>query len=713
MKKTIFWTLISFCMLLFAQNNMQVTNYTDSMYIEVDSTVMDSLINADSLAMKDTISQYSIGLDTTYLKSIQRVDTQKVAFTDGVKFFNSKKYYDALQIFQDMKEIPENQNAYLSTVDMMITKTYLRLGNYEKAIYSGYEFESCHKNSTYLDDVQFTIGEAYMSQGRYNDALLYYMNVLKNTTDSRLIEKCHESMDILTDIFLTIDDLHSLKNSMSVKFYSFLLSLKIIEKNHYNGDDDNIEQELNRLKREAKTQFLYSEYQRTLKKIKSSKGGQNYIGVILPLTGDDNMARYSQKILQGIRVAVLRYNQRTDKKISAIVMDNKGDLVTSVLHAKYLTRNPRVIAIIGPVKSENVIAAGTYANENEIPLISPTAEFNNITKLGPWLFQANINIRNTGNYLAKYCTAITKNPNVATLAPLNTKSEQLTDSFSETVDINGGRIISQQWYGNAEQLSVQFMSIRRAGIRLADEKLEFKVEMMRDSLRALSMQPGSRWNSDDRFLNVTDSVCQLFENGTIKEMSIHHTLRYTGMMSRNDFKIPKVDSLYQRVNSIDGLFLPTDNDDLALIFPNIKYYNFGGNIYGTKNFINSYILRKNPDIARRFYFISDYYIDENSTRYKQVYNDYVKITGAKPGRFGVYGYDTMEVLLMAYYNSNVTREDVKKQLMTMPVYHGVGRNISFNGNQPGSNSCAYILSYRRGTAVPVARIEDGTIIRVR
>lgn len=709
MKKVYFLFITILWMMAFAQMDTNVVSYTDSMYTEVDSTIIDSLL-ADSTARKDTLATYSIGLDTTYLKTIQKIDTQKVAFMEGVKFFNSKKYYDALQVFENMKQIPEEQNEYLSAVDMMITKTYLRLGNFEKAIYCGFEFESRHENSNYLDDVQFTIADAFMSEARYNDALLYYLNVLKNTSDNRMVEKCQESIDILIDIFLTIEEIETLNNTIKDKFFNFILSLKIIEKKHYIGADFDTDEELSKLRRKAKSDFFKQEYKRTVEKIENIQGGQNYIGVILPLTGNEAYSKIAKEILQGVRVAILRFNKRSDKKISAIVMDNKGEMVTSVKHARYLTKNPRVIAIFGPVKSENVIAAGTYANENQIPLISPTAEFNGITELGPWVFQANLNLKNVGDYIGKYCTTITQNPNIVTLAPLTERGEQLTDSFSEAIDITGGRILSQQWYNNAEKLAIQFMDIRRAGVALAREKIKFKTLEMRDELKKLSMKPGSRWNRDDCFLNVTDSICQLFEHGAVKEMSVRRALIYTGLMKHRDFKVPPVDSLDVRIASIDGMFLPTNREDLELIIPNIIYYNFSGNIYGTRNQISSNVLRRNATFASKFYFISDFYIDKNSQRYRSVSNDYIKIAGAKPDRFGVYGYDTMSFLLMAFHNSNSSRENMKKQLMNAPVYHGIGRNISFNGNQPGSNSCAFILNYRRGVETPVARVEKGKII---
>ena len=48
----------------------------------------------------------------------------------------------------------------------------------------------------------------------------------------------------------------------------------------------------------------------------------------------------------------------------------------------------------------------------------------------------------------------------------------------------------------------------------------------------------------------------------------------------------------------------------------------------------------------------------------------------------------------------------------MPTYHGICRNISFKGNRPRVNSCAFILSFDKGLIRPAAIIENGDLVPV-
>jgi len=710
MKKFAIILVVFSWVILSAQSPFQRIRYYDTVGTAIDSSAL-----ADSLAFRDSISNYTIGLDTAYLKSVQQVDTLQLDFMEGVNLFNTKKYYDALQVFEEVLQLPPYLNHYLTAAEMMVVKTYLRLGNFQETITKGYEFETNYESSKYLDDVRYTIADALMSEGRYSDAVLYYLNVMEITDNVELLKKCRQSIDIAVDIFLTIDELDILNRSVrNHHFFNFILSLKIIEKNHFDGNISSEEENLSRIRRRVSSDFFQEEFDRTVQKIKYRSGGQNYIGVILPLSGDESQSRVGKKILAGLRVSLLRYNQRADKKISAIVMDNRGEIVTSVQYAKYLANNPRVIAIYGPVRSENVIAVATFANEKGIPMITPTATQSDIVNLGTWVFQANVNLVNLGEYLGKYCTSVNEHSTFATLAPAGEYGEKLTDSFSEAVDLNGGRIVSQQWYsGTPEQLKHQFNNVRQAGVEMAEDKVARIIGEKRDSLYILSMQEGSEWNKDNCFLNITDTICQLYQNGRIYEFDVQEMLLHTGSLTEQELKLPSIDSLDHKISSIDGFFIPATTEDLKFILPQLKYYNFSTNIYGTRNLVNAELLNANRSVARRFYFISDYFIDDTTPKYRQVVLDYTRVTGERPDRFGVYGFDTMEVLLMAYYNSNITRKEVRDQLFKMPVYYGLGRNISFTGNQPGSNSCAFIVTYRGGRMVPVARVEEGHIISLK
>ncbi len=701
---------IIFIILLFA-----ICGYAQIVEIDSSGTVIsgndtyiDSII-VDSLGIMDTT--YSVYTDTNIQNIIKITDIQKKAFLDGVKLYNTNRYYEALEKFKDNKKIPESVNRYLSVTDMMIIKTYLRLKKIEKTIESGYEFEINHNDSKYLDDVRYTIGDALMTNGKYSDAIMYFLNVLKYTNDEQLKTRCRQAIDIIVDLFFSIEELQDINNSITIDYYNFILNLKIVEKKFFDGNQEEAYNQLRNLRRQIKIEAQKSEYNRTVRKLKQQRGSENYIGVILPLSGSGRLSEVGKKILNGIRFSINQYRLRTNKNIAAIVMDNKGDMVRSIEQAEYLANNPKVLAIFGPVRSENTIAVAALLNQKKIPMITPTATGNDLTALGPWIFQANVNINNMGYYIGKYCTQIAGEKNFVTIAPLENYGNSITDAFSKMIDETNGRIVSQQWYnGIPRELKNQFKDIRNSGLMLKREHLDFKIKSMKDSLMFLINESNSPWNSDSLFIFVSDSTCQIYEDNYVRSISLKETLIYTGLMDSIEFEIPVEDSLEYLINSIDGFFIPSHASDLEYILPQLKYNNFRTKIYGSSNLYNEELLRKNKRTATSFIFVSDYYIDEDSWDYKQMVSDYMKMLGVKPERFELYGYDTMQMLLSSCLQKNLTRETIRQKLNVMPIYHGICRNISFQGNTPGTNSCAFILSYERNKIRPVAYIKNGIIV---
>jgi len=639
--------------------------------------------------------------------TVAQVDSQKVVFMKGVSLYNSMRYYEALQVFQELTQIPMAENHYLSAAEMMLVKTYLRLGQYDQAIATGYDFESFYEESAYMDDVRYSIAEALLSKGQYRDAMLYFMNVLKATDDDQLRYKCRQAIDTIVDLFLTVEDLKQIETSISGNFYDFILHLKLAERYSTEGDEREAKKQLSYARHLMEGELYSQEYMKTSHRLEEGAGSNIYIGVILPLSG--SLESVGQEILNGVRYAIHRFRESTGRNLAAIVMDNRGDMVRTIKLAEYLARNPKVKAIFGPVSSENAIALAALANQIKIPMITPTATHSDLTELGPYTFQANVDFENLGYFIGKYSTLYAGIRTVASLSPVDEYGKDMTDAFSKAVDENGGRIVSQQWYSDKpEDLKLQFRNIRRAGLELHRQQFTEKVTTMKDSLQLLS-QVDSLWQSDSLYLVYSDTLCHVFVNDTIFRMTPEEALVYTGLMDSSEFEIPEEDSLEYEITTIQGLFMPVHANDLEMIVPQLAYYNLQTTILGSGNWDDPELYREKRSLLTGIRFISDYYINQRASDYKYFAMQYSDLMGGTPGRFELYGYDTMQALLMAFQQDEVIRDGVQEFLSSMPIYEGICRNISFQGNRPGVNSCAFILTFSGDSLQPVAVIKKDEI----
>jgi len=635
-------------------------------------------------------------------------DTQKTSFQVATELYNMERYWDALNIFKEINEIPRRSNRYYTASTLMLIKTYLRLGDIENCMVFGKRFENYYANSEYYDDVLYTLGEAYFRNGEYENALQYYLKVMQNTRDGRLLRKSRQTVEVITDVFMSLEQIQNLRGSLGEYFGRTYIGLKLVEKYHSQGDLRSAIREMRQIRPTILGSFLNNEFERTRDILASSPDSKVYIGVVLPLTGPD--ASIGTRILNGLRFALQRYKEESGSLISAIVIDNHGEVVKSIKQMEYLARNPRVVAILGPVSSENAVPMAVLANREKIPMITPTATYSGLSDLGPYVFQANVDYTNLGRYLGEYARTALNIKTVASLSPADSYGKEMTDAFCSEIDELGGRVISQQWYTDAPQeLKYQFSNIRQLGLDLMRDRLEERKTRMIEKLRKMALND-STWRSDSLYLLTRDKDCRLFRNGITSNISYRRALICTGLMDSTEFIMPKKDSVEFRINSIDGLLLPSRASDVELIAPQIAYYNLNTVILGNANWKDLSILRKQRGYLNRLTFVSDYYIDEKSEIYTRFEKEYSAKVGYPPDRLDLYGYDTMYALLSVFKPGEISREQIRKNLSSMEVYNGICRNISFVGNRPRVNSCAYILSFENNEIRCVARIENGNLI---
>ena len=111
------------------------------------------------------------------------------------------------------------------------------------------------------------------------------------------------------------------------------------------------------------------------------------IGVILPLTGD--AASYGESMKNGLEVALSELNQDDFKsnQIKLIYEDSEAKAAKAVSAINKLINADKVIAVIGPLTSSEVLSVAPIAEKAKIVLISPTASSPTITNAGDYIFR--------------------------------------------------------------------------------------------------------------------------------------------------------------------------------------------------------------------------------------------------------------------------------------------------------------------------------------
>ncbi|MBT2646901.1 ABC transporter substrate-binding protein [Bacillus sp. ISL-34] len=185
---------------------------------------------------------------------------------------------------------------------------------------------------------------------------------------------------------------------------------------------------------------------------KSSGDGDTIkIGVNLELSG--GVASYGQSIAEGLELATAEINKEgiDGKKIKLIKVDNKSEASEATSGAIKLTSQDQVAAIVGAATSTNSIAQVQIAQDNKVPVISPSGTSPEITfskdKLNDYIFRTSFIDPFQGTVAANFATSEIKAKSAAIyIDSASDYSKGLAAAFKEQFEKNGGKIVAEEAY---------------------------------------------------------------------------------------------------------------------------------------------------------------------------------------------------------------------------------------------------------------------------
>lgn len=135
------------------------------------------------------------------------------------------------------------------------------------------------------------------------------------------------------------------------------------------------------------------------------------------------------------------------KKIRLITLDDQGKQDEAVAVVTRLITQNKVVAVIGEVASGLTEAAAPVAQQNKIPMITPSSTNPKITKIGDYIFRVCFIDPFQGNAMAKFAIEKLQVKKVAVFRDkANLYSIGLADAFTESFTKMGGTIVADLSY---------------------------------------------------------------------------------------------------------------------------------------------------------------------------------------------------------------------------------------------------------------------------
>ncbi len=339
------------------------------------------------------------------------------------------------------------------------------------------------------------------------------------------------------------------------------------------------------------------------------------IGCILPLSGKQK--EIANQVLQGIRFSVDRLNASfLEKRIELVVKDTEEVPEKAKARMEALAGDPDVMAVIGPLMSRSVVEAASVAENAHLPVITPTATAEEVTRTGTYIFRNAMTNAAQARAIARYAVGQLGLHTFVVLYPDDYYGTELNIFFVKEVTALGGKVICSAPY-------------KRGTV---DYGPQIQNIIQKDLQKILS-------RNADMVAQDQDSMNEWLKN---------------------------------YFPSFDAVYLPGYAEDVGLIAPQLAYYNISSvQLLGSHHWNSVELIRRGERFVEGAVFTDGFFADSTHTDIAEFVEGYRRTYGEEPTLFSAQAYDAAEMILQVLYKGGKSREDIRNGLLAQKNFPGI------------------------------------------
>ncbi|HWP81464.1 MAG TPA: ABC transporter substrate-binding protein [Bacteroidota bacterium] len=627
-----------------------------------------------------------------------RPEVERV-FVEGMRLFEAGKFDSAASAFvQCIRDYPQSHRATGAYV--MAGKAFHRAGNYREAVRLLKNLIDLYPQSSYLDDAHYTLGLSYYRMLRYEDAALEFLTARQQTSDALLKRRAESLLDDVVKDHLSIGQLQLLLAEATIDEMRALLAVRLAEKVFRAGDPKGAQQILQPIT-SLPPAVQYVDAAIALAD-SIEKGGVVKLGIVLPLmlkSFQPGARDLGTDMMDAMKLAADEHNQSGIPKIMLDFRDSERDPALAAKHVTELCTDDKVVAIIGPIFSNEALAAAGIANARGVPIVTPTATANGIADIGPFVFQANPDYEVRGRAMARFAQEVLQAKRLAVVAPIDAVGKLMAEAFMEQAKEDSLEVVDVQWYqSGATDLRQQLMNLRRRALESVEETIiDFSVRVKyQDVVKMVKLGvPQKR----------LDSLMEVGGKIPVEQLLGQNGARVADSLEIPTVRLPvKYDSLLIPVQNIDAIFLPiAAATEIGILPSQLQFFNFQAQMLGTGDWENLEELELNRQYTSGVIFSVDTYIDQQDPAYRLFEAKYQRAFNRKPTRNSLYAYDAMKLLVSVLEKGASTRQHIAALLPTVRKLPGLHSKISISERRV--NSFLFILQYRNRAIQRIGEID--------
>jgi branched-chain amino acid transport system substrate-binding protein len=575
-------------------------------------------------------------------------------FKKALQFYKTEKYDSCSWLIKSFLKIQGRDSAAQYLVPLLIESS-ARQNDYAlgKRLFQIYlkKFPS----SPFLPRLWYLNGVFLAKEGNYQASLSAFSNAITGGLSSGLDTLVVVNVERICDKALTIDEIESFSSTDLHPLIIETLKYCEIKKLLENGMTNRFRQ---------KAEVYLSSYQKTphydkIKELLDKEGtikGLIQIGILVPLSGYE--AELGKQILMGVQLAFEKYMLSTNSKVKLIICDTRSNLIETAKKTKELIDEHHVNVIIGPVLSQEAVVAGAIATDKDVLMITPTANEDGISGLGPCIFQMNVTLGTLGASIARYAIENCNIRDFAIISPLTDYATALVKGFKEEVEKKGREIVIEEVY-----------------------------------------EPGTK-DFRTQLENIKNVLYKRWQQKSLIEKNLAGDVVLPASSQKRVDKTANIDSVFE----IGGIFLPVEADDAVMLASQIVFHKIKTQILGSIGWHSAKVIKDGKDYVSNVFFSSNLAPDSSADKEYMYFKDiYKQKYGQDADRISALGYDAACLLIEALKQNqkSFSCKELSKILISIKKFKGASGIISFDN------------LLRTNNEVSIFKIADKKFIKVQ
>jgi len=556
--------------------------------------------------------------------------------------YQNGRYEDAYKKFKSLSE-RYALDGHNSSFRFMASKSLYMAGEYTAAIASLDDYLSDFPRSRYAGAALLLKGHALYRSGDLIGSASAYISSADINMRNHTGQLALDNLEPLIQKGLSIWQLKKLIDEHPVSKLREHMEITLAERQVNSG----------RYRSGANTlkAFLrrdpYGDYSRRARELldlcNTRMSGSQLIGVLAPISG--SYEEYGRSMVEGATLAV-KHLSPDSVDVQLIIKDTSGDPVRATNITSRLA-NEECLAIVGPLRSESAVGAAVTANQNGIPLITPTASQKGIASIGSYVFQVSPAVEMIGQAIAEYAMNEMQIKEFAIISPDDMGGVTVSKSFAQTVYRLGGEVVYSGYYSSGS----------------TDFKMQIKP--LRDFLLMKTEEQLAAGEIDSS------------EYVEFERVQIGNTGQYVDSLMLIDTEDWPV--------YLGGIFLPGYPDELKLLIPQIRYHIIRTQFLGADGWDSEDLIKEVRRYVGDAVFATDFHAGSDEVNWVEFSNAFVAEFGHRPDKIAALTFDAVALVLSGLREGYNEPDKLRDYLSGIKGYHGVSCNITFKDNGRANN----------------------------